>query len=299
MNNKFFQFTKIASCLTLALLVGCARTTPPAEVEFDQTLSPYHVVGRGESISSIAQRHHMNKMDLIKLNALKPPYKIVVGQKLLVHQTTLFAGGKSLDPFDAPASEPEMKGDVKVAQLAPLPGEEARVAPEAEHMKEGNQQPFARPDGTVDDEPVTTMGEETKPAKMASLPETPHAASSYLIPVKGRVIRGYKPGKSGHDGVNIAAPKGTPVIAANNGVVAHAGNQVRGFGNLILIRHEGGIKTVYAHLDEVRVKVGDKVQAGQKIGTVGKSGNVKEPQLHFEIRKGTTPVDPTKYIPLS
>lgn len=79
-------------------------------------------------------------------------------------------------------------------------------------------------------------------------------------------------------------------------MVAHAGNQLKGFGNVILVKHDKGLMTVYAHLDEVLVKRGDVVSAGQKIGTVGKSGTVKEPQLHFEIRKGTTPVDPKKHL---
>ncbi len=305
MVRKFSRVAKVISCFTLVALAGCTRTTPPADVEFDQTISPYHVVRNGESISGIARRYHMDKMDLIRLNGLKPPYKILVGQRLLIRPSSVSAGTKGVDPFDVPASEGEvMKGDVKVSQLAPLPqtigntnvDEQDDLLPPQSRA----DQPFERPEEIeAGNEEIITEEEKARSSKITTLPETPQAAGSYLLPVQGRIIRSYKAGKAGHDGVNIAAPKGTPVIAANNGVVAHAGNQVRGFGNLVLVRHEGGIKTVYAHLDEIRVKVGDKVHAGQKIGTVGKTGNVKEPQLHFEIRKGTTPVDPSKYVPLS
>lgn len=306
MVTKFSRVARVISCLSLAALAGCSSRLTPADVEYDHTISPYHVVRSGESISGIARQYHMEKMDLIRLNGLRTPYKIIVGQRLLIRPSSISANARNADPFDAPASDGEMmKGDVKVTQLTPMVhGEEERgeLSPPPSSRAD---QPFSHPDGMEEDRYDEGMSndmvqeEEQKPSKITTLPETPQASGSYLQPVKGRIIRAYKAGKSGHDGVNIAAPKGTPVIAANNGIVAHAGNQVRGFGNLVLIRHEGGIKTVYAHLDEVRVKVGDKVHAGQKIGTVGKTGNVKEPQLHFEIRKGTTPVDPSKYVPLS
>lgn len=303
MVKNFSKVAKVISCLSMVALAGCSRLTPPADVEYDHTISPYHVVRNGESISGIARQYHMEKMDLIRLNGLRSPYKIMVGQRLLIRPSSVSA--RATDPFDTPASDGEMmKGDVKVTQLSPL----NKNAEERDDLVPPTSSPFMRPGDSSEDRegPMTEatdltqdQEDEAKPSKLTSLPETPQAASSYLQPVKGRIIRAYKAGKAGHDGVNIAAPKGTPVIAANNGIVAHAGNQVRGFGNLVLVRHEGGIKTVYAHLDEVRVKVGEKVHAGQKIGTVGKSGNVKEPQLHFEIRKGTTPVDPSKYVPLS
>jgi lipoprotein NlpD len=302
MVKNFSRVAKVISCFTLVALAGCTRTTPPADVEYDHTISPYHVVRNGESISGIARHYHMDKMDLIRLNGLRPPYKIVIGQRLLIRPSSGSAASKSVDPFDAPASDSEvMKGDVKVTQLSPMTSQGIEEYDDMLPPSGGTDQPFEK-SGAMDndhEEILTEEEKQSKPSKLSSLPDTPQAATNYIQPVKGRIIRSYKAGKSGHDGVNIAAPKGTPVIAANNGVVAHAGNQVRGFGNLVLIRHEGGIKTVYAHLDEVRVKVGEKVHAGQKIGTVGKTGNVKEPQLHFEIRKGTTPVDPNKYVPLS
>jgi murein DD-endopeptidase MepM/ murein hydrolase activator NlpD len=99
-----------------------------------------------------------------------------------------------------------------------------------------------------------------------------------------------------NDGINISAKQGTAVKAAENGVVAYAGNEVKGMGNLIIIQHSGGWMTVYAHMDSMNVKRGTRVNVGQKIGAVGKTGKVDSPQLHFEIRKGTKAYNPNNYL---
>ena len=112
------------------------------------------------------------------------------------------------------------------------------------------------------------------------------------------MLSGFGPKGQGvnNDGVNIGAPKGAPVVAAGNGIVAYAGNDMKGFGNLILIRHEGGWVTAYAHLDRILVSKDAAVAQGDMIGTVGKTGNISSPQLHFEIRQKNKPVDPTSLL---
>ena len=117
-------------------------------------------------------------------------------------------------------------------------------------------------------------------------------------PVHGRVLAGYGTGSGGthNDGINIAAPVGAPVKASAPGVVAYAGNELRGFGNMVLLRHADGWVTAYAHNSSLLVKKGDKVTQGQAIARVGSSGNVDSPQLHFELRKGTKAVDPLKVL---
>jgi murein DD-endopeptidase MepM/ murein hydrolase activator NlpD len=132
---------------------------------------------------------------------------------------------------------------------------------------------------------------------MAVLPLPPPPARStrgFIWPVKGEVVTEFgTTGKGQHnDGINIAAPRGTPVLAADGGVVAYAGNELRGFGNLLLIKHEDGWMTAYAHADSLLVRRGDIVRRGQKIALVGDSGGVPTPQLHFELRQGTRAVDP-------
>jgi murein DD-endopeptidase MepM/ murein hydrolase activator NlpD len=117
-------------------------------------------------------------------------------------------------------------------------------------------------------------------------------------PVRGRVIAGFGPKPNGlqNDGINLAVPEGTPIKAADDGVVAYAGNELKGYGNLVLVRHSNGFVTAYAHASEIMVKRGDTVKRGQVIAKSGQTGNVTSPQLHFEIRKGATPVDPSQYL---
>lgn len=119
-----------------------------------------------------------------------------------------------------------------------------------------------------------------------------------IWPVQGPILSGFGPKGQGlnNDGVNIGAPKGAPVVAAANGIVVYAGNEMKGFGNLILIRHEGGLVTAYAHLDRMLVTKDAVVAQGDMIGTVGKTGNVSTPQLHFEVRQKDRPIDPKTVI---
>jgi murein DD-endopeptidase MepM/ murein hydrolase activator NlpD len=147
--------------------------------------------------------------------------------------------------------------------------------------------------------PADAQAAAAQPAAAGSLPTPPARSSSgFLMPVAGKVIAGFGPQGGGlhNDGINIAAAKGTPVKAAENGVVAYAGNELRGFGNMLLIQHAGGFMTAYAHLDSMAVQRGQRITRGQKIGAVGMSGNVTAPQLHFEIRQGKQPVDPEKQM---
>ena len=113
-------------------------------------------------------------------------------------------------------------------------------------------------------------------------------------PARGRIIEGFKAG--GNDGINISVPAGTSVRAAESGVVVYSGDGLKGYGNLILIKHPNGFVTAYGNNGELDVKRGDQVKRGQVIAKSGDTGNVNAPQLHFELRKGSTPVDPTNYL---
>ncbi|MGH6856635.1 MAG: peptidoglycan DD-metalloendopeptidase family protein [Methylocella sp.] len=132
----------------------------------------------------------------------------------------------------------------------------------------------------------------TEPKKTAMASEA--ANPEFRWPARGRIIQGFKPG--GNDGINIAVPEGTSVKAAESGVVAYAGNELKNYGNLILIRHPNGFVSAYANNGDIEVKRGETVKRGQTIAKSGQSGNVATPQLHFELRKGTKPVDPTQYL---
>ncbi|HSM94618.1 MAG TPA: M23 family metallopeptidase [Rhizomicrobium sp.] len=125
--------------------------------------------------------------------------------------------------------------------------------------------------------------------------------SGFVVPVSGRVISGFGTTASGerNDGINIAAPAGTPIHASADGVVTYAGNELKGYGNLILIKHGDTYVTAYAHTSSIGVARGQRVAKGDVIGTVGETGDVSEPQLHFEIRRNMKPIDPRAVLTAS
>ncbi|WP_374467239.1 murein hydrolase activator EnvC, partial [Ferrovibrio sp.] len=156
--------------------------------------------------------------------------------------------------------------------------------------------PGSAPSGSAPSSTPSPAAEPAAPQQEAVLP--PRSGRTFSWPVRGRVLSTFGPKPDGlhNDGINIAARAGAPVIAAENGVVVYAGSELKGFGNLLLVRHADGWMTAYAHLDKALVKKGQKVTRGQAIGTVGSTGGVSQPQLHFEIRKGTQAVDPAKFL---
>ena len=136
-------------------------------------------------------------------------------------------------------------------------------------------------------------------ASQANVPSPPpRAGRVFNWPVRGRILSGFGPKPDGlhNDGINIAAPRGTPVRAVQSGIVAYAGNELRGFGNLLLVKHEGGWVSAYAHNGALLVQRGDTVSRGQVIARVGDSGGVSAPQLHFELRQGPRAVDPRAHL---
>ncbi|AWJ87611.1 gamma-D-glutamyl-meso-diaminopimelate peptidase (plasmid) [Azospirillum sp. TSH58] len=216
----------------------------------------------------------------------------------------------------APVESPAQTATV----LAPVPGAKPAAAPEAAtgaSVYQPGQAPTSlRPPGqkpAVPEPAPAPRAVEAAPApppppapaqEVAAAPPPPpkaveevapqRATGRLLWPVKGKVISTFGPKPDGlhNDGLNIAASKGTTVVAADNGVVAYAGNELRGFGNLLLVKHSDGFITAYAHLDRIDVERGAAVKRGQAIGTVGQTGSVTSPQLHFELRKGSQAVDP-------
>ncbi len=142
---------------------------------------------------------------------------------------------------------------------------------------------------------ITPAAFKAAPSPKTSIDEPPpRSGRHFQWPVKGRMISSYGPQPGGlrNDGFNIAASRGSNVVAADNGVVAYAGGDLKGFGNLVLIKHAGGFVTTYAHNEKLLVKRGDRVRRGQAVATVGDSGSVTQPQVHFQIRQGAHAVDP-------
>jgi murein DD-endopeptidase MepM/ murein hydrolase activator NlpD len=188
--------------------------------------------------------------------------------------STAPAASPSANPAPAPLSSPGTSSASTAPQPAPMPSATPSV------------KPLSTP---------STGATTNQPAAVANIPQpASRAGGLFQWPVNGKVISSFGATSGGlhNDGINIAAPRGTPVHAAENGVVVYAGNQLRGFGNLVLIRHADGWVTAYAHNDTLLVKKGQQVKRGDVIARVGSTGNVSQPQLHFEVRKGTEAVDP-------
>jgi murein DD-endopeptidase MepM/ murein hydrolase activator NlpD len=236
--------------------------------------SSVHVVAPGETLHSIARHYGKPVLLLAKANNIAPDSLVRVGEKVII------PGGASAPVAAAPAAAP-----------APASRNEQPVGPvaaaEAPHSAR-----LAAPVAPDTAEPgIGGSGVKGVDATGAGGP-------GFRWPVRGRVIAGFGPKPNGlqNDGINLAVPEGTPVKAADDGVVAYAGSELKGYGNLVLVRHSNGFVTAYAHTSEIMVKRGDSVKRGQVIAKSGQTGNVASPQLHFEIRKGATPVDPSQYL---
>ena len=241
---------------------------------------------------------HAAEPRMTKLEARKP-HDHASRERLLAHRDapetskTHWAKG----PEAAPVNDKKVAAEKKAAERKFAEEQKA-----AEKKMALDSKAHARPDKVAkleDDAPRKAVVDPTPTASLppASTEKVSVSASGnpeFRWPAHGRIIQGFKAG--GNDGINIAVPEGTSVKAAENGVVAYAGSEIKGFGNLVLIRHPNGYVSAYANNGNLQVHRGEQVKRGQTIALSGQSGNVASPQLHFELRKGSTPVDPTRYL---
>ena len=265
-----------AAAVAVAAPVSSAPASKP--VAAVSTPPGVHFVNRGDTLLSVARRNHLPVADLAKANNLAPSAKLKLGTRLTV------PGGKMAAAAPAAPAAPA----AAVQPIASLPA----AAPAARQVVAGVQQPSAR---LAQAAPTAEEKEADAPVKAS---EATGALPTFRWPVRGKVITSYgaKTNGKSNDGINLAVPEGTPVKAAEDGVVAYAGNELKGYGNLVLVRHSNGYVTAYAHASELMVKRGDNIKRGQVIAKSGQSGEVGSPQLHFEIRKGSSPVDPLQFL---
>jgi murein DD-endopeptidase MepM/ murein hydrolase activator NlpD len=313
-------------------LIEANDLSPPFDVRAGRVLrlptAREHIVQSTDTLSQIAERHGMTTAELAALNDIEPPYAIYVGQALRLpgppasDAPATIAAAEPGDP--ATVGEPVRlapnPGGVDREALAPLEpiepaeaGEAAEIAepaerlvlrePEAAEPPEAAEAPTslaAAPPPRPVEEPAFSLDESPRRAGLpAEVAPPPRTGSLFQWPIRGEILAGFgETTESGrNEGINIAAPRGTPIRAAEAGVVAYAGNELRGYGNLVLIRHADGWVTAYAHTDAILVERGQEVAAGQEVATVGDTGAVSGPQLHFEIRQGSDSVDPLDYLP--
>jgi len=247
---------------------GSGQTLLPA--------APIHTVASGDTLSKIAHKYRVKVKDLAVANGMAPETSLKIGQKIAV-------------PIKAVPAPP--KGQLATGTIPPtaakLPVGAQAKAPSAPSGKiattdQGSKVQIVQPSDPSADEIAAANG-----------------VPAFRWPARGRVIAnfGAKVNGASSDGIDLAVPEGTPVRAADDGVVAYSGSELKGYGNLVLVRHANGFVTAYAHASELLVKRNDQVRKGQVIAKSGQTGTASSPQLHFEIRKNSAPVDPMQYLP--
>ncbi len=320
----------LASTFLLTSCLFGSQTPAPLKVYgFDAGAgsSGVHTVTEGENLWSISNRYNIVMQDIVLDNRLAAPFVLVPGQRLKLPppREYLVRGGDSLYSvsriFNADMSQIARLNDLqspyvlRTGQVLKLPSESASAPPEpvmaAVDQRTYNGAAVPSVERAALPQPSQGAALEQKVAvaqpqvvapkqpKSKVVAKTPKRASSkFMKPVQGKILSKYGPKAGGlhNDGINILAARGTPVKAAENGVVVYAGSELKGSGNLVLVRHENRWMTAYAHLDKISVARGAVVNRGAAIGTVGSTGSVDRPQLHFEVRRGTEAINPEVYL---
>lgn len=239
----------------------------------------------GDTLYSLSRKYSVPVNDLAVMNNISAPFALSVGQQLKVPDL-------ASAPVRAAASAPAVKSAPVVTHAQSKYG----TPPATPKVAEKTNVPKGIAKGA---QPVKHTQQKISSDPNKKLPSiAARSSSKFSWPARGKILSHYgaKSGGLFNDGINIGASRGTAVKAAENGVVAYAGNEVKGMGNLVIIQHSGGWMTVYAHMDSMSVRRGARVSVGQKIGTVGATGKVDQSQLHFEIRKGTKAYNPSSYL---
>ena len=298
--------TTVAATQPMPVSAPAPAPMPVAAAAPPKGAGVIHVVEPGQTLYSIARMQGVRVADIMSVNGLSTE-SIRVGQRLKMpgggtpapaQTAALTAPAAPPTPLGAP---PKPLGALTVgadgtpvapaaAPAAPPPPRQVGVVPAMPDM------PAA---------PAPAAAPAKAPTVTAAAPAVDDATdppsangTSFRWPVRGRIISGYgtKPNGERNDGINLAVPEGTSVKAAEAGTVIYAGNELAGFGNLVLIRHADGWVSAYAHNSSIAVKRGDKVSRGQTIAQAGMTGSVTSPQVHFELRKGAKPVNPMDYL---
>ncbi|MFA5957847.1 LysM peptidoglycan-binding domain-containing protein [Hyphomicrobium sp.] len=312
-----------SSASAASAAVEAARPAPvplaPASPDVAARYGASYTVRPGDSLYGIARAHKVRFSELQQVNGISDPRRVKPGMTLRIPG----AGANEAPPRVA-ENTPTVPPLPPVASAQPAPSAPSTDAKPSESQRYGEantMQPTIingekrvaslsdkATDASPEVPPVQPSAPESKPdvveQKVAIAAPPPSSAPASVDSVKlrwpasGKVIAGFgsRPDGTHNDGINLQVPLGTEVHAAETGIVAYAGSELKGYGNLVLLRHDNGWVTAYAHNDEVLVKRGDKVKRGQVIAKAGKTGSVDRPQVHFELRQGSRPVDPVPYL---
>jgi murein DD-endopeptidase MepM/ murein hydrolase activator NlpD len=239
--------------------------------------APVYTVAHGDTLGRVAHRYHVSVKEIAVANGVAPEAPLKVGMRLAIPVRT---------PTFRPSRTPPAAPVLAQASRPAMPAESHAYTPASASVRVA-----------AAEAPPAASVHVASPVEAP--PEAAPAGPAFRWPVRGRVISNYGARVNGatNDGIDLAVPEGTQVRSADDGVVAYAGNELKGYGNLVLVRHANGFVTAYANGSELLVKRNDQVHKGQVVMKSGQSGNAGAPQLHFEIRKNSAPVDPMQYLP--
>ncbi len=268
------------------LLVGCSTYRVPMFGSSSSSVT----VKKGMTLYAISRQTRVPVRTLIEANNLKPPYTLSVGQKIRVPQAKVHIVKKSETLYSI-----SKRYGLTVSALS----RQNNIRPPYT-LSVGQRLIVSGGEngGTTWAAKRTATTKKSKKTQVRSQKVVVPKGKKFAWPVKGKIISDYGSHGAGqyNDGINIAGKKGSAILAAEAGQVVYADNELKGYGHLILLKHSNGWITAYAHNDKLLVKKRQKVTKGQKIATMGSSGNVSSPQLHFEIRYKTKVVNPKKYL---
>ncbi len=290
---------QLAACCLILLLGACSSDTKLfgytlwGRPSYQQRASSVRV-RKGDTLYSIARANDVPIREVIETNNFRPPYTLKVGQlvrlpaakyHIVEKGDTLYNISKRYNvdmPTLSRTNDLRAPFTLKIGQKLLMPGSIVSKLPKTQYA-------------AAKKVPARTSGYRQQATYVQ--PSTKRK-QNFAWPVKGQVISKFGPIAKGrnNDGINIKAPKGTAIKAADEGIVAYAGNELKGFGNLILIKHNDGWVSAYAHADTIKVRKGQKIAKGATIATVGNTGGVGTPQLHFETRAGKKAVNPLNYL---
>ncbi len=254
------------------------------------------IVRDGDTLLGVARDQGVDAVELAELNGIEAPYELNVGDELVLPgsktvKTAALKRKKSPGKTAAGTAKSKIRSAAKKTRVARAKGAQKKTSAQAK-VKKTIKKPVQMASAQK------AQVKKKSILKRASIKQPARAGNSFRWPLRGRVISefGAKPDGTRNDGINLSVPQGAAIVAAEDGTVVYSGNELKGFGNLLLIRHKNGWSTAYAHISEMLVKNGQTVRRGQVIAKAGQTGAVSRPQLHFEIRRGTEPVNPRKYL---
>ena len=254
------KLTSLGLLGLIYLLAGCSSppTAPVTDLSPPDTRKVYYTVKKGDTLHAISFQTGIAPQKIAQMNGIKPPYRIYVGDRL------------AMKPGITP-------------QLAQRP----RRAKSKPSSRPSQPRPVAR---------TAPRGEAQLASKPLPSTPLPSKVAAWQWPARGKLIQTFEPKKS-HYGIEIQGNRASPVVATAPGQVVYAGNGIKGYGELVIVKHTSSYVSAYAYNDRILVKEGDKVKAGQQLAHMGSTGT-RGVKLHFEIRRDGEPVNPLGYLPL-